>query len=343
MNLGKLAKPLMDGEEDGLFALQLATISIVPMVLRTVMELDLLEMMAEEGEGALFSASELASRLPTKNPDAPIIIDRMLRLLASYSILNCSTVTDKRGHAQKLYGLGSVCKYFTRDQDGVSFAPFFLSILSKPSVDCWYHLKEAVLEGVSPFDKANGMNIFEFARRNETSFNESMYNHTMKVMRKILDKYKGFEDLHQVVDVGGGFGANLRLLVSKYPQIKGINFDLPHVVKDAPPCPGVEHVRGDMFVNIPKGEVIFMKNCYDALPEFGKVIVVESVVPEFVQTDVISRNVFKFDMNMLVANEGGKERTEKEFETLARGAGFSAIKLICSVYSYSIFEFYKRP
>ncbi|XP_058003607.1 caffeic acid 3-O-methyltransferase-like [Hevea brasiliensis] len=248
---------------------------------------------------------------------------------------------------------------FTRNQDGVSFAPFFLSILSKPSVDCWYHLMEAVLEGVSPFEKANEMNIFEFVRRNETSFNESMYNHTMKVMRKILDKYKRFEGLHQVVDVGGGFGANIRLLVYKYPQMKGINFDLPHVVKDAPPCPGEEHVGGDMFVNIPKGEVIFMKwilhdwdddqcmkilkNCYDALPEFGKVIVVESVVPEFVQTDVISRNVFKLDMNMLVANQGGKERTEKELETLARGAGFAAIKLIYCAYCYTISEFYKSP
>ncbi|KAK9122380.1 hypothetical protein Syun_019997 [Stephania yunnanensis] len=30
----------------------------------------------------------------------------------------------------------------------------------------------------------------------------------------------------------------MKMLVSKYPQIKGINFDLPHVIADAPPYPG---------------------------------------------------------------------------------------------------------
>ncbi|OAY44497.1 caffeic acid 3-O-methyltransferase 1 [Manihot esculenta] len=357
--LGKLEKLSIDGEEDALFAMQLATISILPVVLRTTLELDLLEIMAEKGEGGQSSASELASRLPTKNPDAPSIVERMLRLLASYSILTCSTVTDEQGNAQNLYGLAPVCKFFTKDIDGVSLAPYAISLMSRPAIGSWFHLKEAVLEGVSPFEKANGMGIFEFVRRNKTIFNESMYNHTMIVMKKFLEKYKGFKGLHQLVDVGGGLGANLSLIVSKYPQIKAINFDLPHVVHDAPPCPGVKHVGGDMFANIPKGEAIFMKwilhdwdddqclkilkNCYDALPEFGKVIVVESVIPEFVETDVLSRNVFKLDINMLIAIPGGKERTEKEFETLAKVAGFAAVKLIDRAYSYSILEFYKRP
>nr|ANN44953.1 HIOMT2 [Manihot esculenta] len=329
--LEKLEKSSIDGEEDGLFAMQLAKISILPMVLKTTMELDLLEIMAEKGEGAQSSASELASRLPTKNPDAPSIVDKMLRLLASYSILTCSTVTDEQGHVQNLYGLAPVCKFLTRDRDESSLAPYTLMSLSRPFIAAW----------------------------NKTLFNEAMYHNTMMVMTKLLEKYKGFEGLHQLLDVGGGLGANLRLIVSKYPQIQGINFDLPHVVQDAPPCPGVEHVGGDMFVNIPKGEVIFLKwilhdwdddrctkilkNCYDALPETGKVIVVEAVIPEFVETDVRSRNVFKLDMTMINATSGGKERTEKELESLARRAGFAAIKLICSAYCFSIFEFYKRP
>ncbi|XP_021621574.1 caffeic acid 3-O-methyltransferase [Manihot esculenta] len=308
----------MDEEEDGLFAMQLATVSVVPMVLRTAMELNLLEMIAEKGEGGQSSAFELASRLSTKNPDAPNIVDRMLRLLASYSILTCSTVTDNQGHAQNLYGLAPICKYYTRDKDGVSLVPYVTTFLTRPFIDSWYHLKEAVLEGAAPFEKANGMEIFEFVRRNKTGFNETMFNNTMMVMRKFLEKYKGFEDLHQLVDVGGGFGANLSLIVSKYPQIQGINFDLPHVVQDALPCAGVKHVGGDMFVNIPKGEAIFMKwilhdwdddqcvkilkNCYDALPEFEKVIAVESVIPKFVETDVRSKNVFKLDMCMFISD-----------------------------------------
>jgi O-methyltransferase domain len=31
----------------------------------------------------------------------------------------------------------------------------------------------------------------------------------------------------------------LNMITSKYPNIKGINFDLPHVIADAPPYPGM--------------------------------------------------------------------------------------------------------
>lgn len=42
-----------------------------------------------------------------------------------------------------------------------------------------------------------------------------------------------------MVDVGGGWGTNLKLIVSKYPRIKAINLDLPQVIKDAHICPGI--------------------------------------------------------------------------------------------------------
>ncbi|MFS7975683.1 putative caffeate O-methyltransferase [Helianthus anomalus] len=66
-----------------------------------------------------------------------------------------------------------------------------------------------------------------------------MHDRTRIVMKMILEKYKGFEGVKELIDVGGGLGANLELIVSKYPNIKGINFDLPHVIKDAPPYPGI--------------------------------------------------------------------------------------------------------
>lgn len=73
----------------------------------------------------------------------------------------------------------------------------------------------------------------------EVSLNQSMRNHKALVIKKILEIYKGFEEINQLVDVAGGLGANLSLLVSKYPQIRGINFDSPHVIKDAPSYPGI--------------------------------------------------------------------------------------------------------
>ncbi|KAF8379824.1 hypothetical protein HHK36_029273 [Tetracentron sinense] len=84
-------------EEDCLFAMQLACASVLPMVMKVEIELDVLETISREGPGAHLSPSEIASHLPTHNPEAPIMLDRMLRLLASYTVLTCSLTTHADG------------------------------------------------------------------------------------------------------------------------------------------------------------------------------------------------------------------------------------------------------
>jgi caffeic acid 3-O-methyltransferase len=66
-----------------------------------------------------------------------------------------------------------------------------------------------------------------------------MINLTKIVMKNVLESYKGFKDIKRLVDVGGGLGVNINLITTKYPQIKGINFDLPHVIQSAPSYPGM--------------------------------------------------------------------------------------------------------
>ena len=65
-----------------------------------------------------------------------------------------------------------------------------------------------------------------------------MVNHTTIAMKTILECYHGFDNLKSVVDVGGGLGITINMIVSKHPTIKGINFDLPHVTRHAPLYPG---------------------------------------------------------------------------------------------------------
>ncbi|RXH87704.1 hypothetical protein DVH24_034604, partial [Malus domestica] len=62
---------------------------------------------------------------------------------------------------------------------------------------------------------------------------------------------KGIET---IVDVGGGNGTTVRLLVKACPWIRGINFDLPHVVSLAPECDRIENVGGDFFDRIPNAD-----------------------------------------------------------------------------------------
>eukprot|EP00268_Persea_americana_P038371 TRINITY_DN37962_c1_g1_i1.p3 TRINITY_DN37962_c1_g1~~TRINITY_DN37962_c1_g1_i1.p3 ORF type:complete len:117 (-),score=19.77 TRINITY_DN37962_c1_g1_i1:407-757(-) len=68
-----------------------------------------------------------------------------------------------------------------------------------------------------------------------------------------------FDGLATVVDVGGGNDATLHMLVKACPWIKGINFDVLHVVDAAAEHNGVKHIGGDMFLTIPKADAVLMK------------------------------------------------------------------------------------
>ncbi|XP_021282891.1 caffeic acid 3-O-methyltransferase-like [Herrania umbratica] len=350
-------------EEELHQAMQLATSTALPMLLKVAIDLDLLEIIAKASPaGSKLSPIEIASHLPTKNPDASSIIDRILRVLASHSILTCDLATNEDGHVQRLYGLAPIAKYFLHNDDGISLIPTLTISTDIYLLEPWHHLKEATLEGGAiPFVKAHGMDLFELAGKNDEisgKFNSTMGNQTAIIMEKVLEIYKGFEGINQLVDVGGGLGTNLKLIVSKYPQTKGINFDLPHVIKEAPHFLGVDHVGGDMFIEVPQGEVIFMKcvlhdwgddrclkllkNCYNALPKFGKVVVVELIVPEFPMTDIVTKNTLTLDVCLFNVIPGAKERTKEEYEALARNAGFSTFKLVCCANGYWVMEFQKN-
>nr|GEV42602.1 caffeic acid 3-O-methyltransferase [Tanacetum cinerariifolium] len=86
-----------------------------------------------------------------------------------------------------------------------------------------------------------------------------MVDHTTIMMKEVLEHYHGFKNIKNIVDVGGGQGVNLNMIVSKHPVTKGINFDQPHVIQHESIYPGITHVGGDMYDCVPQGDVIFMK------------------------------------------------------------------------------------
>ena len=111
-------------------------------------------------------------------------------------------------------------------------------------------MKDVVLDGGIPFNKTYGMTAFEYHGtdpRFNKIFNKGMSDHSTITMKNLLESYNGFKGLKSVVDVGGGTGAFLSMIVSKYPSIKGINFDLPHVIDDAPQLPGTNSYNN--FIN----------------------------------------------------------------------------------------------
>ncbi|XP_027098160.1 cathecol O-methyltransferase 1-like [Coffea arabica] len=352
------------------YAMLLVSSASLTMVLYNAVKLNLFGIIAKAGPGAKLSPSEIASQLPvTNNPDAASMLDRMLRLLSSYSLFTCDVVkvaVDGGGGGEtdvgyeRVYGLSPVAEYFVPDEEGNSVAPLVELLQNKVLIDSWYELGNAVLEGGIPFNRVHGVHAFDFPTRDpkyNELFNKGMVGPTAIMMKELLQQYKGFEHLQTLVDVGGGLGITLHKIISKYPSIRGINFDLPHVIENAPSYPGVEHIGGDMFESVPGGDAIFMKmilhdwsddhclkllkNCFKALPDHGKVIVVDLILPVKPDTSAFVKGIFQADALMMTQNPGGKERSESDVRALAIRAGFKDVKLQCLVGNVGVLELYK--
>uniref|UniRef100_A0A804HZW0 O-methyltransferase C-terminal domain-containing protein n=1 Tax=Musa acuminata subsp. malaccensis TaxID=214687 RepID=A0A804HZW0_MUSAM len=104
-----------------------------------------------------------------------------------------------------------------------------------------HHVKDSVLDGKEPVMAAYGMSSFEYQGtdpRFNKVFNEAMQSHSTIMISRLLRTYGGFDDVEVLVDVGGGIGTTLGMITAKHPRIKGINFDLSHVISEAQPLPG---------------------------------------------------------------------------------------------------------
>ncbi|XP_019440463.1 PREDICTED: caffeic acid 3-O-methyltransferase-like [Lupinus angustifolius] len=357
----KESKELED-EEAFSYATQLGFSIVLSMSLQSAIELGVFDILQKAGPNAQLSAKQIASQISCNNPEAASMLDRVLGLFASHDILKCSVIPldSKLGSFQRLYSMAPVAKFFASDSDGFSLGPLMALIQDNIFLKSWSQLKDAIKEGGVPFDRVYGTHAFEYpsldSRFNDV-FNNAMINQTTIVMKKIVESYKGFEGIKKLVDVGGGLGISINLITSKYPHIKGINFDLPHVIQHSPSYPGVENVVGDMFQSVPKGDAIFMKwilhdwsddqclkllkNCYEAIPDDGKVIVVEALLPTMPENNAAWKAISQIDVMMMTQNPGGKERSDQEFMELAIGAGFSGIRYECYVHTFWIMEFFK--
>ncbi|KAK9093426.1 hypothetical protein Syun_028337 [Stephania yunnanensis] len=217
-----------------------------------------------------------------------------------------------------------------------------------------------VLEGGEVNEHSIAMDECEMDPNIGKIYNKSQYSLTTVVMEKMMEIYKGFEGLKSLIDVGGGVGTASSFISRKYPSIKVIIFDLPRVIEEAPVIPGVEHVGGYMFEsNIPKAEAIFMKNithnwsdehclkllrnCYEVVPDDGKVIIMEFITPQVPEPKHSMRNFYQLDVIVMVVSGGGKERDEEDFNVLGKKAGFASVKTTCRAYGYWIIELRKSP
>eukprot|EP01018_Ginkgo_biloba_P029804 Gb_40972 [translate_table: standard] len=309
--------------------------------LRWAVEMGIPDIISKSGPQ---SAQQIASHLPSESPQIDFI-SRILRFLAMRGVF-----TETVGEEEKeiRYGLTPISKWLLTENSDCMNSMILVQTHEK-DIAPWYFFGQCVLRGGFPFEMAHGKRRFSFTKDDpdfNKLFNDSMASYSRMLINNILTTYgDGFKRLKSLVDVGGGDGTTISKIAQSFPHIKCYNYDLPQVIQDAPPYPGVEHIAGDMFISVPHADTIFMKtvlhdwgdeeckkilkNCRQAIgQEDGHVIIVDAVLREagkkrsgFDEIGVM------MDMVML-SHQRGKERSESRWKELLEASGFDRHNII---------------
>lgn len=292
------------------------------------------------------TADELATATGAHSPS----LFRVLRALAAVGVITQDS--DNR------FGGTPLSQTLCSDVPG-SIRAFAMTELGEEHYPAWGELLYTVRTGGVAFDKAFGEPCWEFFRKNPENaqiFNDAMSGMTAQANEAIQAVYD-FAGINTIVDVGGGHGGLITGILKKNPSMRGILFDAPQVIEGAKSpveksgvAERCQLVGGDFFKAFPEGgdaivmkwiihdwndeqSVAIMKNCHRALPENGKLILIEAVVPATSEP-----HFSKFiDLNMLVMT-GGRERTEGEFRELYEASGFRLTHVVPTESPFSVIE-----
>jgi len=317
----------------------------------TAARLGIFDLLSDRGEQ---SVEELAQATNTDTERLYFI----LRGLAHIEVL-----AEKRG---RVFAPTETSELLVTNKEP-SVGHLLMHLIEPAQWDAWKVLPEALEKGVVPFELANDKGVYQYCYDNEWSkdtFIKAMSFLTNSQVDGLLDAYD-FGQYETVMDVGGGQGGLIANIVKRY-NCKGILFDLPDVANTAKEyikSIGVDPDRieiktGDVFKEIPKGaKAIVMKhfisawsdadakkilaNCKAALPEDGRLILLQSFVPDLdepkTEADGIMPGIFAVQIN--VATPGGGWRTKKQFQELFEKSGFKLEKTIKTSNSLSAMEF----
>lgn len=217
----------------------------------------------------------------------------------------------------------------------------------------------SIQTGRPAFERAHGQPLFDYLSDHPTAaaqFDEAMSGYSAQEAAAIQAAYD-FSAATSVVDVGGGHGALLAVLLRAHPRLSGVVFDRAPVVAAARGLldqAGVGSratcVAGDFFVTLPDGGDIYLlksvihnwddaaagrilRACRQAMAPDARLLVIERVVPE----GNTPSEAKLFDINMLVVL-GGRERTEREYRALFEASGFRLTRVIRTQSPLSLIE-----
>lgn len=234
------------------------------------------------------------------------------------------------------YSLSQLSEYLTeKHPESLKYA---CMNWSGEHLDAWQNLGFTIATGESAFEDEYYLfqkPFFEYINDDseKTYYYQKAMNEYARDDYQKLPEIIDFGVFKSIMDVGGGFGALLKHVKRKFPNVKCTLFEqlrvLSHISID---YQYFDQAHGDFFVEIPKGSdaiilarilhdwndnkaLKILNNCYDALPDKGSLFIIENC------TDKTNIDLSLLSLNMSVMCESF-ERSSTEYISLANEAGF---------------------
>ena len=226
-------------------------------------------------------------------------------------------------------------------------------------VKAFDQIDHSLKTGETGFEAEFGKPMFDYLAEHPdeaSMFSESMVGFHGGETPAVAAAYD-FSQFETIIDVGGATGNMLAAVLNRHNGPRGILYDMPHVVRDAPALLEAAGVSdrvtiesGSFFERVPAGGdayilshiihdwnedqcLTILGNVRKAMKPDGRVLIVEFVLPED-DTPHLGKLA---DMVMLVI-PGGQERTPTEYDELLGKAGFKMNRVVPTDSPVSVVE-----
>jgi hypothetical protein len=223
----------------------------------------------------------------------------------------------------------------------------------------WDGLDHSIHTGEPGFNKVYGAPIFDYISQHPELgpiFDAGMTSLGWYATPAMLDACD-FSGISVLADIGGGNGSLISAILKRYPDMRGILFDLGHVVERAKvnlKAAGLDGrcsvIEGSFFESVPAGADAYLfrhiihdwtdeqctgilGHCRKVIPANGRLLIADCVVPPGNEPSMSK----ELDMTML-SYPGGQERTEAQFKSLLKASGFELKSITPTTAMISVVE-----
>jgi hypothetical protein len=285
---------------------------------------------------ALAAGARPADRVAAELGLHPDALHRVLRALARDGLLD-----EGPGG---VFGLNALTRPLLRDHPS-SMRHMVMELSAPRNAACWSRLAESLRTGEAAWPSLHPEDMWTWLEQHPEE--HAIFHGAMEELtREGAPAYaRGFDfgRFDSVVDLGGGTGTLIAAILSVHRTLRGVLVDAPSVVDRAGPTLaryGVqdrcEAVGADVFEGeVPAGKGVYVaKNILHGMSDErlvgmltrwrramrtdSRLVVIDVVVPEADEP-----YLGFLDLQMLLVSFGGRERTQRQFESLFAASGLA--------------------